>query len=109
MPTFRTDIPMPLDLSNAGLDSEDWTLDGQAIRWSYTTATSNDGPYGSLGTDIDRGVSVIKEDGTWVQVQTPTAARIAAAEGFLEGGYEHTITPTTKTELDTDGVGGTAT
>jgi hypothetical protein len=58
-------------------------------------------------TKLEVGISVIKENGTWVLVKGPaTNARIAAAEKYLGGGREHEVDWYTKRELEAAGVGG---
>lgn len=63
-----------------------------------------------------RGRTLIREDGTWSVVDTPTVSRLAAADyivnaagervrGVLLGGHVHTITPAVAAELTAAGYG----
>lgn len=57
--------------------------------------------------EVTEGITVIRESGTWTQVTNPTQTRLAAAQDYMLGGHVYTgVSETTKTEIETDAVGG---
>ncbi|MCP4225236.1 MAG: hypothetical protein GY773_18005 [Actinomycetia bacterium] len=64
----------------------------------------------SAFSEVTEGISVLRESGTWSQVPTPTQARLDAADAYYQGGHIYTgVSEATKTEIESDGVGGTFT
>lgn len=77
------------------------------MTYRFTTPTVSEGPLGQ-GTLFERfrltkGVSVIKIDGEYYELQNPSSEEVAAAEAFYLGGITYDVSPGEKASLEAAG------
>jgi len=84
-------IPGPVDPSN-DFGTVTVTRNGWVFRTPRTTYQWR------LFKDYE-GVSLLREDGVWSEVQHPDLERTLAAQLYLSGGRDHFVDDTTKAEL----------
>lgn len=77
------------------------------MKYYFTTPTVSEGPLapGPLFSRfrLTKGISVIKVDGEYQEVRTPSSEEVEAAEAFYLGGITYEVTAAEKADLEAAG------
>jgi len=76
--------------------------------WTFTTPIVEEGPAGGHRLfhfyRLNRGITIVKEDGEYYQTRYPVDEDLATFEEVYRGGYAHTVDDATKAALIAGGV-----
>jgi hypothetical protein len=77
------------------------------MAYRFTTPTISEGPAaeGRLFSRyrLTRGISVLKIDGVYYQMRTPSSEEVASAQEAYMGGYSYVVSPGEKAALEAAG------